>query len=74
VRLFRRLSEALAFRVYADKFRHTFAPNLARQVPNAFIVAQALGHSDLNTAVIYVPLAQTDAVNTSPMQEHLKKP
>jgi hypothetical protein len=32
-RLFRRLSEQLAFRIYAHKFRHTFATNLARQGP-----------------------------------------
>lgn len=71
--LFSRLSRALGYRVYAHKFRHTFATNLAKQVPNAFLVAQALGHEDLNTASIYVHLAQTEAVDVSPMDSYLKK-
>ena len=71
--LFVRMSKRLGFPVYAHKFRHTFATNLAKQVPNAFIVAQALGHEDLNTAMIYVHLAASDAVNVSPMDHHLKR-
>jgi len=71
--MFQRFSEVLGFRVYAHKFRHTFATNLARQVPNAFLVAQALGHSDINTAAGYVHLAQSDTVDVSPMDIHLSK-
>jgi site-specific recombinase XerD len=65
--LLTRLSNDLEFSVYCHKFRHTFATNLAKQVPNAFLVAQALGHSDLNTAQIYVHLAQSELSEASPM-------
>jgi integrase/recombinase XerD len=70
--MFRRQSQTLGFRIYCHKFRHTFATNLAKQVPNAFLVAQALGHSDLNTAMIYVHLAQAEAMDVSPMDAHLE--
>lgn len=69
--ILRRIGEELGFRVYTHKFRHTFATNLAKQVPNAFLVAQALGHSEINTAMIYVHLAQADSVDVSPMDAHL---
>lgn len=71
--LFSRFSKELGFRVYTHKFRHTFATNYAKQVPNAFLVAQALGHSDLNTAMIYVHLAQAEVTAASPMDAHVKK-
>lgn len=71
--LFRRLSEQVGFKVYAHKFRHTFATNLAIEVPNAFLVAQALGLTDLNTALIYVHLAQSELATISQMGAHLKR-
>ena len=70
--ILRRIGQELGFRVYTHKFRHTFATNLAKQVPNAFLVAQALGHSEINTAMIYVHLAQADSVDVSPMDAHFK--
>ncbi|MBN1873886.1 MAG: tyrosine-type recombinase/integrase, partial [Anaerolineae bacterium] len=35
----RRLSEKCGFRVYCHKFRHTYATNIAKKFPNAFLIS-----------------------------------
>jgi len=68
-----RLSKKCNFKVYAHKCRHTFATNLAKKTGNAFLLAQVLGHSDLETSKGYIHLAQGDIQSlSSPMDELLK--
>lgn len=68
-----RLSEKCGFRVFCHKFRHTYATALARKFPNAFLIAQVLGHSDLTTSRAYIHLARSDVKELfSPVDELTK--
>jgi len=70
--LCRHLSRKTGIRVYAHKFRHTFATMFARGTPNALLLADALGHEDLDMAKWYVHLAGTQSTDrTSPMDRLL---
>jgi site-specific recombinase XerD len=67
-----RLSQKCGFRVTCHKCRHTFATNLARKFPNAFLIAQVLGHADLETSKGYIHLAAADVSAVfSPMDDLL---
>lgn len=71
--IMRRLTNRCGFKVYLHKCRHTFATNIAKTTGNAFLLAQVLGHSDLETSKGYIHLAQGDIQNlASPMDELLK--
>jgi site-specific recombinase XerD len=66
------LSQTTGIRVYAHKFRHTFATMFAKNLPNAMLLADALGHEDLKMAKWYVHLAGTESTdNNSPMDKFL---
>ena len=48
---------------YVHKFRHTFAVNFIRNGGNAIELKNLLGHSNMNTVLIYVKLAAVDLEN-----------
>ncbi|MCB0359623.1 MAG: tyrosine-type recombinase/integrase [Bdellovibrionales bacterium] len=48
---------------YVHKFRHTFAVNFIRNGGNPIELKNLLGHSDMNTVLIYVRLAAVDLEN-----------
>ena len=47
-------------RVYPHRFRHTFALNFLRQLPNIYALQRIMGHSDLKMMRRYLALAQAD--------------
>ncbi len=48
---------------YVHKFRHTFAVNFVRNGGNPIELKNLLGHSNMNTVLIYVRLAAVDLQN-----------
>jgi site-specific recombinase XerD len=67
--MLRRLGERTGLHVHAHKFRHTFATMFATRVPNALLLADALGHETLEMSQKYVHLAGTQSTDAhlSPM-------
>jgi integrase len=62
------LGNRTGLHVHAHKFRHTFATLFATKVPNAILLADALGHETLSMSRHYVHLAGTQSTDfESPM-------
>lgn len=71
--IMQRLSKKCGFNVHCHKMRHTYATNVARRFPNAFLLSEVLGHSDLDTSQRYIHFATNDVQSIlSPMDDLLK--